>query len=48
MLNEPLGRRFPHGLLVVQDGHDTPGATEPPSTNFKFVDLGRVLDALDD
>ncbi|MFF5718259.1 phytase [Streptomyces buecherae] len=48
VLNEPLGRRYPHGLLVVQDGHDTPGATERPATNFKFVDLGPVLDALDD
>ncbi|MGA4843760.1 phytase [Streptomyces sp. G45] len=48
VLNEPLGRRYPHGLLVVQDGHDAPGDPERASTNFKFVDLGQVVDALDD
>lgn len=47
-LNEPLGRRYPNGLLVVQDGHDAPGETDRPSTNFKFVDLGAVTDAVDD
>ncbi|MFD9903766.1 phytase [Streptomyces sp. NPDC059063] len=48
VLNRPLGARYPHGLLVVQDGHDAPGDPERPSTNFKFVDLGKVRDALDD
>jgi 3-phytase len=48
VLNEPLGTRFPHGLLVVQDGDDTPGETGREATNFKFVDLEPVLDALDD
>lgn len=47
-LNEPLGRRYPNGLLVVQDGHDAPGDPDRPSTNFKFVDLGAVTDAVDD
>ncbi|MEU8892386.1 phytase [Streptomyces sp. NPDC048442] len=47
-LNEPLGRRYPHGLLVVQDGHDAPGDGDRPSTNFKFVDLGKVTDTIDD
>ncbi|SEB65594.1 3-phytase [Streptomyces sp. 2131.1] len=47
-LNEPLGRRYPNGLLVVQDGHDAPGGSDRPSTNFKFVDLGKVIDAVDD
>ncbi|MCX4672208.1 phytase [Streptomyces sp. NBC_01381] len=47
-LNAPLGARYPNGLLVVQDGHDAPGDGERPSTNFKFVDLGDVLDAVDD
>ncbi|MEB3963540.1 phytase, partial [Streptomyces kunmingensis] len=47
-LNAPLGRRYPHGLLVVQDGHDAPGDSERPSTNFKFVDLGKVTDAVED
>ncbi|MFF3849027.1 phytase [Streptomyces sp. NPDC002328] len=48
-LSEPLGRRYPHGLLVVQDGHDDAGEAEGrTATNFKFVDLGKVLGALDD
>ena len=47
-LNAPLGRRYPHGLLVVQDGHDAPGDPQRPSTNFKFVDLRAVTDTLDD
>ncbi|MGW4726181.1 phytase [Streptomyces sp. NPDC004291] len=47
-LNAPLGSAYPRGLLVVQDGHDAPGDGGRPSTNFKFVDLGKVLDALDD
>ncbi|WP_051712393.1 phytase [Spirillospora albida] len=45
-LNAPLGPRYPRGLLVVQDGDDTPGDRE--ATGFKFVDLGTVLAALDD
>ncbi|WP_369213207.1 phytase [Streptomyces flavofungini] len=48
VLNAPLGARFPRGLLVVQDGHDAPGEGGRPSTNFKFVDLGKVEDALHD
>ncbi|MFG2648477.1 phytase [Streptomyces sp. NPDC048436] len=47
-LNEPLGSRYPHGLLVVQDGYDTPEDAERPSTGFKFVDLGDVLHAVGD
>ncbi|HEY9372601.1 phytase, partial [Streptomyces sp.] len=48
VLNAPLGRKYPHGLLVVQDGHDAPGDGDRPATDFKFVDLGDVLDAIDD
>ncbi|MEU7298052.1 phytase [Streptomyces exfoliatus] len=48
VLNAPLGDRYPNGLLVVQDGHDSPGDGNRPATNFKFVDLGTVMDALDD
>ncbi|MFI6639836.1 phytase [Streptomyces sp. NPDC050504] len=48
VLNQPLGAKYPNGLLVVQDGHDAPGDQDRPATNFKFVDLGKVLDALDD
>ncbi|MFD3699148.1 phytase [Streptomyces sp. NPDC058646] len=47
-LNAPLGSRYPRGLLVVQDGHETPGNGERTATNFKFVDLGKVMDALED
>ncbi|MER5928934.1 phytase [Streptomyces sp. NPDC002054] len=47
-LNAPLGNRYPRGLLVVQDGHETPQSSERAATGFKFVDLGKVLDALDD
>ncbi|MGW6980524.1 phytase [Streptomyces sp. NPDC054932] len=40
----PLGRKFPGGLLVVQDGHNTPATTGSDGetrtdTDFKFVDL---------
>ncbi|MGW4895904.1 phytase [Kitasatospora sp. NPDC004240] len=48
----PLGRRFPHGLLVVQDGHNTPAVTDGggearTNTDFKFVDWKKVEDAAD-
>ncbi|MEU2212080.1 phytase [Streptomyces hygroscopicus] len=52
VLNAPLGSRYPNGMLVVQDGHETPevpdgeGGTRT-ATNFKFVDLGDVMDAAD-
>ncbi|MFI8835906.1 phytase [Streptomyces afghaniensis] len=52
VLNAPLGSRYPNGLLVVQDGHETPempddeGGTRT-ATGFKFVDLGDVVDAAD-
>ncbi|MFG3498816.1 phytase [Streptomyces sp. NPDC047928] len=48
VLNAPLGRRYPRGLLVVQDGHDTPEDGERDATGFTFVDLGDVLDRVDD
>ncbi|MEW2631896.1 phytase [Streptomyces sp. NPDC048389] len=47
VLNAPLGSRYPNGLLVVQDGHDTPEDGERDATGFKFVDLDDVLDAVD-
>jgi 3-phytase len=47
VLNAPLGSRYPNGLLVVQDGHDTPEDGEREATGFKFVDLDDVLDAVD-
>ncbi|MEU0585502.1 phytase [Streptomyces sp. NPDC006132] len=53
VLNAPLGSRYPNGLLVVQDGHNTPDETDADgevrdNTDFKFVDLGKVTGALDD
>jgi 3-phytase len=52
VLNQPLGARYPRGLLVVQDGHETPAVPngeggEREATDFKFVDLGAVVDAAD-
>jgi 3-phytase len=35
----PLGAAFPHGLLVVHDGENTPAGTRV-DTNFKLVRLG--------
>ncbi|MEU6810518.1 phytase [Streptomyces sp. NPDC046831] len=48
VLHAPLGSKYPNGLLVVQDGHDVPGDGDRPATNFKFVDLGKVTDVLDE
>ncbi|MFI1394328.1 phytase [Streptomyces sp. NPDC020681] len=48
VLNAPLGKKYPRGLLVVQDGHDTPVEGDREATGFKFVSLGDVLDAVDD
>ncbi|MGP4009530.1 phytase [Streptomyces sp. 4N124] len=47
ILNAPLGSRYPRGLLVVQDGEETPGEQDRTATGFKFVDLGAVVDAAD-
>lgn len=46
----PVGSQFPDGLLVVQDGSNTPDITDPAgepieNTNFKFVDWSDVVDA---
>jgi 3-phytase len=46
VLNAPLGRKYPHGLLVVQDGHVTPEDGDREATGFKFVDLATVKRAL--
>ncbi|MFC7983034.1 phytase [Streptomyces sp. NPDC057336] len=48
VLAEPLGSRYPDGLLVVQDGHMAPEDGDREATGFKFVDLADVLEALDD
>ncbi|MEV7913470.1 phytase [Streptomyces griseus] len=46
VLNEPLGSRYPGGLLVVQDGEATPAQEGREATGFKFVDLRKVRGAL--
>ncbi|WP_410643151.1 phytase [Amycolatopsis sp. lyj-346] len=38
-----LGRRFPHGLLVVHDGERRPAAGDLPTTGFAFVRLEDVF-----
>jgi hypothetical protein len=55
VINVPLGRAFPHGLLVVQDGDNEPrvlveddGELENIATNFKFVRWESVADAFPD
>jgi 3-phytase len=52
VLNAPLGDRYPRGLIVLQDGQETPEAPDGEggtrtATGFKFVDLGAVVDASD-
>ncbi|MGW1998061.1 phytase [Embleya sp. NPDC001921] len=47
VLNAPLGARYPKGLMVVQDGQETPGDGDREATGFKFVDLRDVLAAID-
>ncbi|WP_432943194.1 phytase [Kribbella sp. CA-253562] len=37
-----LGARFPHGLLVVHDGENTPGEADREGTNFKLVRLEQL------
>ncbi|MER7399099.1 phytase [Streptomyces sp. NPDC000151] len=48
VLNAPLGAKYPHGLLVVQDGHDAPADDDRKATDFKFVDLADVMKTIDD
>lgn len=49
VLNVPLGPDFDEGLLVVQDGFNTPDVRDPAgevrtNTNFKFVEWDDVAD----
>ncbi|ASU80355.1 hydrolase [Actinopolyspora erythraea] len=48
VLNAPLGEKYEDGLLVVQDGHDSPGDGGREATNFKFVDLDELTEEVDD
>lgn len=45
-VNQPLGRRYWGGLLVVQDGRAPPAQDGREATGFKFVDLRKVRGAL--
>lgn len=52
VVNEPFGPDFPNGLLVVQDGAntpETPGADGEPrdDTNFKLLEWDRFANAAD-
>ncbi|MFJ9886099.1 phytase [Streptomyces sp. NPDC091287] len=44
--SEPLGSRYPGGLLVVQDGSATPAQDGREATGFTFVDLRKARGAL--
>ncbi|MEU5608218.1 phytase [Streptomyces sparsogenes] len=37
VVNVPLGRAFPKGLLITHDGEDTPADGDRAGTGFKFV-----------
>jgi 3-phytase len=39
---KPLGPLFPHGLLAVHDGENTPGDGDREGTNFKLVRLEQL------
>jgi 3-phytase len=39
---KPLGPLFPHGLLAVHDGENTPGDADREETNFKLVRLEQL------
>ncbi len=42
VVTQSLGARFPHGLLAVHDGENTPGDGDREGTNFKLVRLDQV------
>lgn len=46
VVNVPLGRAFPKGLFVTQDGEETPGDAEREPTNFKLVPWERIAGPL--
>ncbi|MBM7775331.1 3-phytase [Actinokineospora baliensis] len=45
VVTTPLGRDYPHGLLVLHDGENTPN-DDRESTNFKFVRWEKVAGVL--
>ncbi|MCH6163756.1 phytase [Streptomyces marispadix] len=48
VVNSPLGRAFPKGVLVTHDGAETPADGERPGTNFKFTRWDRLAAAFPD
>lgn len=52
VLNVPLGEEFDEGLMVVQDGQNTPVELDPSGearekTNFKFVEWDDIAEEVD-
>ncbi|MEU8525548.1 MULTISPECIES: phytase [Streptomyces] len=48
VVNVPLGRSFPKGLLITHDGEATPTDGDRAGTNFKFVRWDAVAGAFPD
>jgi 3-phytase len=45
VVNSPLGRAFPKGVLITHDGEETPADGERPGTDFKFTRWDRLAAA---
>ncbi len=45
VVNVPLGRSFPKGLLITHDGEATPADGDREGTNFKFTGWESVAGA---
>lgn len=47
ILTAPLGKKFPNGVLVVQDGYNEDKEGNPENQNFKLIDLSGLYKILD-
>ena len=47
ILTAPLGKKFPNGVLVVQDGYNQDKDGNPENQNFKLIDLSDLYKILD-
>ncbi|MDQ1295828.1 MAG: 3-phytase [Actinomycetota bacterium] len=45
VINVPLGRAFPRGLLITHDGEATPTGADQESSNFKYLRWDRLATA---